>query len=279
MRALSFGYKCQECGEGVVREQIVHGYKTKIKGLPLTVEEARIGVCDRCGSSHFDPAETMRWRDLINQKYANAYLQPLEIREIIQKLGFSMEQFANFIGCTRQSLYNWLRPERTAPQSRMADLFMRLLRESHSVGQVDVLKFLSDEASKLGFSLGVPNPQDKAPIVTFPRRLRTLDFVESAKSSLPQLAADTDSEEGAVVLVTEEGENIARIFLSFTDGMLKFDFNGPPPFVVFDAEIYFEDGTTVKANNLHVKEKEILSICRCRHTEDQIDQVVFTPRA
>ena len=45
-RRFLFGYKCQECGKGTVREQIFHGYKTKLKGLPLTVDDARIGVCD-----------------------------------------------------------------------------------------------------------------------------------------------------------------------------------------------------------------------------------------
>ena len=70
-----------------------------------------------------------------------------------------MEQFAILMGCTRQSLYNWERADRLSPQSRMADLFMRLIRESHSQRQIDVLSFLTTEAHNAGFSL--PNPGGK----------------------------------------------------------------------------------------------------------------------
>jgi DNA-binding transcriptional regulator YiaG len=278
MPALSFGYKCQECGQGTVREQVFHGYKTRLKGLPLTVDDARIGVCDQCGARHFDPSETMRWRTLVDQKYAKAYLQPSEIQDLIQKLGLSMEQFANLVGCTRQSLYNWQRPERTAPQSRMADLFMRLIRESHFAGQVNVLNFLTGEASKLGFNLGVSSSRVRTSIVAFPRRLRLAGLGVTPQSSL-RLAADTDSSEESVVLVTEQGDKIARAFHGFQDGMLKFEFVWSVPFKEFDAEIYFEDGTSVTAEDLHIKEFETLSVCRTQHTEDEIERVIFTPKA
>ena len=51
----------------------------------------------------------MRWRTLLDDKYAEAYLQPSDIQDLIKQLGLSMEQFANLVGCTRQSLYNWQR--------------------------------------------------------------------------------------------------------------------------------------------------------------------------
>jgi DNA-binding transcriptional regulator YiaG len=278
MPVLSFGYKCQECGQGTVREQIFHGYKTKLKGLPLTVDDARIGVCDLCGARHFDSRETMRWRTLINDKYAEAYLQPSDIQDLIKQLSLSMEQFANLVGCTRQSLYNWQRPDRTAPQSRMADLFMRLIRESHSAGQVNVLRFLCNEASKLGFDLDVSNSNANTPIITFPQKLRLAGAGVAIGSSL-KLAAATDSAEESVVLVTEEGEKIARAFHGFQDGMLKFDFVSSVPFSEFDAEIWFEDGTSATARGLQIKASEALSVCRTPHTEDEIKRVVFTPKA
>jgi len=131
MQTVAFGYKCQECGQGTVLENIFPEYHTKVKGYPLTVVDARIGVCDRCGAQHFDPNETARWKTQLEEKQAGSYMQPAEIRDLHQQLGLSMEQFAILLGCTRQSLYNWERANRGAPQSRMADVFMRLIRESH----------------------------------------------------------------------------------------------------------------------------------------------------
>lgn len=278
MPALSFGYKCQECGKGTVLEQIFQGYKTKLRGLPLTVDDARIGVCDQCGARHFDPSETIRWRTLLDDKYAEAYLQPSDIQDLIKQLGLSMEQFANFVGCTRQSLYNWQRPERTAPQSRMADLFLRLIRESHLQGQVDVIDFLSTEGSKLGFDLDVSRTKVNATIVAFPQRVQT-DSSASATDSQLRLAAASDASEESVVLVTEFGDKIARAFHGFQDGTLKFEFAPSVPFTEFDTEICFKDGTSITASDLRVTQTEAVSVCRTPHTEDEISRVVFKPRA
>jgi len=171
MEMVAFGYKCQECGQGTVLEKVFPEYKTKVKGYPLTVENARIGVCDRCGAEHFDPNETVRWRTLLEDKQSEFYLRPSEIRELRKQLGLSMEQFALLLGFTRQSLYNWERSDRASPQSRMADLFMRLIRESHVVGPIDVLGFLKTEAEKLGFHLVLsPKTTPIAPIVVTARK-------------------------------------------------------------------------------------------------------------
>jgi putative zinc finger/helix-turn-helix YgiT family protein len=155
MASVAFGYKCQECGQGTVLERIFPEYKTKLKGYPFTVKNARIGVCDRCGAQHFDPKETVRWRTLLQEKQSESSLHPEDIRRLRKELGLPMEQFATLLGCTRQSLYNWERSDRPSPQSRMADLFMRLIRESYSLGQIDVLGYLTAEAEKMGFHLAI----------------------------------------------------------------------------------------------------------------------------
>jgi DNA-binding transcriptional regulator YiaG len=126
------------------------------------VADARVGICDRCGAEHFDPNETLRWRSEFEEQQSQSYLAPPEIRELRKRLGLSMEQFAILIGCTRQSLYNWERSDRRSPQSRMADLFMRLVRESHSLGQIDVLRFLKAEAARSGLDLPVSHQAQPA---------------------------------------------------------------------------------------------------------------------
>lgn len=155
-----FGYKCQECGKGTVLEKIFPEYKTRLGGYPVIVHNARIGICDRCGAEHFNANETVRWRTVLEAQQAKACMQPAEVSELRQHLGLSMEQFAILLGCTRQSLYNWERTNRVSPQSRMADLFMRLVRESHVRGPIDVVGFLQKEAHKIGFELA-PSPRAK----------------------------------------------------------------------------------------------------------------------
>ena len=279
MPALSFGYKCQECGQGTVREQIFHGYKTKLKGLPLTVDDARIGVCDQCGARHFDPRETIRWRTLLDDKYAEAYLQPSDIQDLIKKVGLSMEQFANLSGCTRQSLYNWLRPERSAPQSRMADLFLRLIRESQKVGAINVLEFLLDEAGKLGFRLSVsPKPNPKADIIAFPRRVPTKSVTNSRNAPPLRLAADSDAPEESVVLVTELEETIARLFYAYQDATLRLEFIDPVPFAEFDADVFFKDGSQTTSRDVKIIECKAVLVARTKCTEDQVDRVVLSPK-
>jgi hypothetical protein len=58
-----FGYSCPECGQGLVQEQHVVGYVTRVDGEPSLIPEAVLGVCVTCGAQIFDPTETIRWRE------------------------------------------------------------------------------------------------------------------------------------------------------------------------------------------------------------------------
>ncbi len=279
MPVLRFGYKCQECGQGTVHEKVFHEYQTKLKGLPFTVDDARIGVCDQCGARHFDPNETVRWRNLLDQKYAESYLQPSDIQDVIKRLGLSMEQFATLLGCTRQSLYNWQRPDRSAPQSRMADLFMRLVRESHGAGQINVLSFLTAEANKLGFSLSIsPKSKSTADIIAFARKVPANSVGKKEVPASLKLAADSDALEEAVVLVTGGEEAIARLRYRYQDATLRVEFINDVPFVEFDAEIFFKDGRQAKSNDVEIRDREAVLVNRTECSEDAVDRVVLSPK-
>jgi putative zinc finger/helix-turn-helix YgiT family protein len=155
-----FGFPCPECGQGTVRSTRILNYKTKIKGYPFVVDEALIGVCDRCGSESFAPEETKRWEELFYRSLEarHAFLSPQEMLELRTSLGLSMEDFARLIGCTRQSISAWEKPDRSAPPSRMADLLMKLLKESLREGAIDVLPFLLGEAQKWGMVIELRRP-------------------------------------------------------------------------------------------------------------------------
>jgi len=148
-----FGYKCQECGQGTVQEKVISQYRTKVNGRPFVVPDACIGVCDSCGAEHFSGPEMERWDRLFGEEEARRFLKPVDLQELRKSLGLTMEQFAFLIGCTRQSLYNWERLDRKRAQSRMADLMIRLVRESRGSGTVDVVGFLREEARESGVEI------------------------------------------------------------------------------------------------------------------------------
>ena len=161
-----FGYKCTTCGKGVVRQQEVINYSTKIDNHPFTIPKAIIGVCDVCGINNFNPQERRRWIELFNKE--------LELKQIVlcaddlvkirKTLGLSMESFAHLIGCTRQSIYNWENRKRKVPQSRMADLLIKLIRERlYKSDRIDVLDFLLGEAKQLNIDIKLK--QDIEPII------------------------------------------------------------------------------------------------------------------
>jgi putative zinc finger/helix-turn-helix YgiT family protein len=277
MQTLAFGYKCQECGQGRVLEKVFPKYKTKVKGYPLTVENARVGVCDLCGAEHFDPNETMRWRTLLEEQQSESYLRPTEIRDLRKQLGLSMEQFAILLGCTRQSLYNWERSDRPSPQSRMADLFMRLTRESHLVGPIDVLSFLKTKAEKLGFDLVLsPKAKPNAPIIVFARKIPINQLSSEAHRPLA-LAADTEPQQEAIVLVTDDNTPIARLSYDYQDAALNLVFLHTVPFVEFDAEIQFKDGKQTPGEHATIINQEAPLLTRTTHTEEDVAQVRLLP--
>lgn len=152
---IRFGYACPACGKGIVQATKMQNYKTKIKGYPFIVPQAIIGICDACDARHFSAQETKRWEQLYlrSLEEQNTFLRPNEIIEIRNQLGLSMEDFARLIGCTRQSIYNWEKPDRKIHPSRMADLLMKLVRESFRTEQVDVISHLLQEATQLGINI------------------------------------------------------------------------------------------------------------------------------
>lgn len=159
-----FGYPCPECGRGTVRSTRILNYRTKIKGYPFVVEEALIGVCDRCGAESFAPGETKRWEELFycSLEACHAFPAPQEMTELRATLGLSREDFARPIGCTRQSISAWEKPDRSAAPSRMTDLLMKVLRESLRVGSIDVLPFLLSEAQKWGMVIELRRPPTRS---------------------------------------------------------------------------------------------------------------------
>ncbi|HXM23633.1 MAG TPA: type II TA system antitoxin MqsA family protein [Terriglobales bacterium] len=144
-------YVCPECGKGKVSNEVRKDFRTKVRGNSFVVPEALIGVCDNCHKEFFNPKEVRRWAELYDEllKRSGNLLAADEIVRIRQKLDMSGGDFGLLLGCTRQTVYNWERPDRKAPQLRMADLLLRLVDRSVSEGAIDVLVFLRNQAGAL----------------------------------------------------------------------------------------------------------------------------------
>lgn len=248
MKAVAlFEYTCPECGLGTVLTTPVLNYKTRIKGYPFIVDEAFIGVCNQCRAESFAPEETKRWEGLFYRSLEarRAFLSPEEIRDLRTALGVSMEDFARLIGCTRQSISAWEKQDRSSPPSRMADLLMKLVRQSLQAGSVDVIGFLLEQAKKWGVVIEIRKgsvlPEESVSIVLQPKRVRRRAIPEQARGLA--LAAEADSEQEEIIAVeTLDGKSIGKLEFDFEAAALILEVSGDlPPWKGLDVEIETRD--------------------------------------
>lgn len=139
--------RCVNCAKGRIEFQNLKDFETKVRGIPFTVPEASVGICNACGAKLFRPEEIRRWQQLFDarQQSEGKLLSAEEVGAIRHSLGLAINSFAQLLGTTRQSVYNWERKDRKSVQLGLVDLLLRLIRESAANGTVDVLQFLSEQ--------------------------------------------------------------------------------------------------------------------------------------
>jgi putative zinc finger/helix-turn-helix YgiT family protein len=210
-----FNYICEECGQGTVREKIFRHYHTKIRGYPFVVDEARIGVCDKCEAKHFNAKETKRWEELYDQQLQNqdAYLSASDIRQVRESLGLTVESLAYLVGCTRQSIYNWEKTDREKPQSRMADLLIKLIRDSAQFREINVIEFLIEQAKKLGIDVAWPGKTAGTNAIRLKTKSVLEEYLKSSNAELRLAAAD---QERKIIVAESPTQDVI--------GLLQFDF-------------------------------------------------------
>lgn len=280
MGEIAFGYKCQECGQGVVRERTIPEYHTRIRGYPFVVKDARIGVCNHCGAEHFAPQETDRWKQIFSAEQAELFLKPIEIQRLRKSLGLTMEQFAILVGCTRQSLHNWERPDRIKTQSRMADLLLKIVRDSYEKGEVDVLRFLAGEAEQLGVHLDVRNALQGSgtePILLRAKKVSS-SSLSSESDAVARLAADTSVDKTTMIVESDSAGVFGKLTYDYLSGSLQLHFAESPEFDQFDVEITFTDETVGKADAVRVQNQRATNLLKTRRKESDVSHVVLFPR-
>lgn len=280
-----FEYTCQECGQGTVRETTIRNYRTKIKGYPFVVPEAKIGICDRCKAEHFAAQETKRWEELFAQSLVRdkIFLLPEDIERVRKSLRLSMEDFALLIGCTRQSLYNWENHGRVRPQSRMADLLIKLVGKSQSEGKVDVIDFLVKEARKLGVAVEVSKQEELAGL--------TGSFVLRAKQVAEQLlrpvsmekvglAAEQESGRKVVIVETEDGTRFGRLRYDYGTATLSLQVEQEGlDLQSYDLELTMNDGKTVKCKPETVRDGQAVLLRDSAYTDRDIREIRLIPQS
>lgn len=61
-------FRCPLCGKGVMRTEVIPRYLTRLTGIRICVENARIERCDTCDKESFDCTELMRWEEIRKKK-------------------------------------------------------------------------------------------------------------------------------------------------------------------------------------------------------------------
>jgi len=308
-----FGYACPECGQGTVQATKFQNYKTKIKGYPFTVKEAVIGVCSNCKARHFTAKETKRWEEAFYRSLEDRriFCSPQAITRLRDRLGLSMEDFARLIGCTRQSIYNWEKRDRTSQPSRMADLLMKLVEQSYISERVDVISFLLKEAERLGTTIELQrspmnskNAEDSENVIhlldsesrysdseaslELSQSLETSDNIillpqRTKKSSISEspneqsLAADADSADEEIFMGTSSGDAIGSLEYDYAEGALYFRTeNSFPPWETVDARIETQYDK-IDIENRPVSGNLIVLQDECKDNRREITRIMLKP--
>jgi putative zinc finger/helix-turn-helix YgiT family protein len=278
-----FNYICEECGKGTVKEKVFENYRTKIKGYPFVVDKAVIGVCDQCGAKHFDSNETKRWEDLYNKdlELKHISLLPDEIEAVRKSLGLSMEDFAYLIGCTRQSIYNWEKRNREKPQSRMADLVIKLVRYSFEVGKVDVINFLLEEAKKIGIMIEATRKTITlvGNIIHLDVKKVSKNYLQTPQGSLPLAAVAVEEKELAIAESSGQ-ELIGILHYDYGTASLSLEITKDTFGIkVIDIDLITNDDKHYILQNVKVEDNRILLLSETPYTEDKVREIILKPKS
>lgn len=279
-----FDYMCQECGQGTVKEKRIKNCRTRIKGYPFTVPEAIIGICDSCKAEHFAAEETKRWEELFSQSLEKEklFLLPQDIERVRKAVGLSMENFALLIGSTRQSLYNWENGKRSRPQSRIADLLIKLVDKSRSEKEINVLDFLIKEARKLGVVIKIPM-EVKVTESAKSLVLRVKQIAEQliAPRSTERLGLAAEQETGRKISVVEsqDGEILGELKYDYENAILilevkKEDFDVSP----YSFEIIMNDGQFIKNESPEITDGHVILLKDSSYTPKDVEEIRLTLR-
>ncbi|MFC1906816.1 type II TA system antitoxin MqsA family protein [Chloroflexota bacterium] len=280
-----FEYTCQECGQGTVKGERIKNYKAKIKGYPFTVPEAVIGVCDKCNAEHFAAEETKRWEELFSQSLEKdkLFLLPQDIECVRKAVGLTMENFALLIGSTRQSLYNWENGKRSRPQSRTADLLIKLVDRSRSEKEINVLDFLLKEARKLGVIIKLPvETKDTESVKSLVFKVKQIaeQLILPRSAEKLGLAAEQETGRKVSVVETQDGKMLGRLKYNYENATLILEIQHEELDVSpYSFEIVMNDGQIIKSESPEITDGHVILLKGSEYTPKDVEEIRLASRA
>lgn len=100
---------CTNCNSGHFENLVLKNETILFEGIQLNLPSIKAKVCNSCSERAFGLKELRKLQKLKNEfvNKANALLSGVEITALRKKLGFSVSEFAELLGVTRQSVYGW----------------------------------------------------------------------------------------------------------------------------------------------------------------------------
>lgn len=141
--------KCPTCGKIEMSEQTLENYRTRMRGIPFIVPQAKLHICGSCEEEVTSAREMRRWetvqRDMLREE--GLLPKPAEVREFREKLGFSKSQLALFCNATISDVSAWEDEEVGLKISPEALLIQLLIQESKEL-QVTIFDIILQQRKK-----------------------------------------------------------------------------------------------------------------------------------
>lgn len=177
-------FKCPECGQGKMVPAVIPTHETRLGGVPLVVQDARVSRCTHCGEISVPGEELKRWRQIQRQQLASRSQipRPREVKEIRQTAGLSVADFAALLGVTRQTVHAWERDDSEGVQLGPGALLLKLLAEELSGRLRGCLDGLVSAAAARGqiITLNVSRETEKRHIARTDTSMRTREAPRGA---------------------------------------------------------------------------------------------------
>lgn len=163
----------------------------------------------------------------------------------------------------------------------MADLIMKLVRQSLDVGQVDVLAFLLSEARKWSVVIELRRPSirssESGGIVLYVKRLSKRAV--SQESETVSLAAEASVEEGQMVAETVDRKQVGILNYDYRRAALVLDVTGElPAWNTVDVEIETQGGRRITSLKLPARERPLVLKQGIKPVKD-VTQITLKPSA
>jgi DNA-binding transcriptional regulator YiaG len=139
--------KCDRCFTGQVVKRDLANYRTKVKGVELTIPIAHLRVCENCGAIYVPGKELRRWNDLMREQDPLKTPSPEEICRLRERLRMSVNEFATFLRSTRQSVYSWENSANVIKPIGPIAVLLALIQASLEMGSIDVVAMLKAQGT------------------------------------------------------------------------------------------------------------------------------------